>query len=46
MFLKRYEDRSSGAKVFLLLLTETGLRIGEVYSISTDKIDFKNRVIK
>ncbi len=34
-----------GAKAFFILLTETGLRIGEVLSLKLDQIDFKHRII-
>nr|WP_012386998.1 tyrosine-type recombinase/integrase [Sulfolobus islandicus]ABE99687.1 integrase [Sulfolobus islandicus] len=35
-----------GAKAYFLLLCETGLRTGEVYSITLDHLDLEHRVIK
>nr|WP_187395297.1 tyrosine-type recombinase/integrase [Sulfolobus islandicus]CDF47326.1 unnamed protein product [Sulfolobus islandicus] len=35
-----------GAKAYFLLLCETGLRTGEVYSITLDQLDLEHRVIK
>ncbi|BDC18203.1 tyrosine-type recombinase/integrase [Acidianus sp. HS-5] len=35
-----------GAKAFFLLLTESGLRVGEVYSLKIDQLDLENRIIK
>mgnify|MGYP001772572386 FL=1 len=35
-----------GAKTFFLLLAETGLRVGEVYSLKLDQVDLENRVIR
>ncbi|WP_338601411.1 tyrosine-type recombinase/integrase [Sulfolobus tengchongensis] len=35
-----------GAKAFFLLLAETGLRVGEVYSLRVEQVDLANRVIK
>jgi len=35
-----------GAKAFFLLLAESGLRVGEVYSLKMDQLDLENRIIK
>ncbi|BAB65221.1 putative transposase [Sulfurisphaera tokodaii str. 7] len=35
-----------GAKALFLLLTETGLRVGEVLSLKIDQIDLEHRIIK
>lgn len=35
-----------GAKTFFLLLAETGLRVGEVYSLKLDQVDLEARVIR
>ncbi|MEM4371829.1 MAG: tyrosine-type recombinase/integrase, partial [Metallosphaera sp.] len=35
-----------GAKAFFLMLAETGLRVGEVYSLKIDQVDLENRIIK
>jgi integrase len=35
-----------GAKAYFLLLCETGLRTGEVYSITTNQLDLEHRIIK
>nr|WP_020936647.1 tyrosine-type recombinase/integrase [Saccharolobus solfataricus]CDF66449.1 integrase [Saccharolobus solfataricus P2] len=35
-----------GARAFFLLLAESGLRVGEVYSLKLDQLDLENRVIK
>jgi integrase len=35
-----------GAKAFFLLLSESGLRVGEVYSLKMNQIDLENRIIK
>jgi integrase len=35
-----------GAKAFFLLLTESGLRVGEVYSLKMNQLDLENRIIK
>ena len=35
-----------GAKAFFLLLSESGLRVGEVYSLKMDQLDLENRIIK
>ena len=35
-----------GAKTFFLLLAETGLRVGEVYSLKLDQVDLETRVIR
>ncbi|WP_345725203.1 site-specific integrase [Saccharolobus caldissimus] len=35
-----------GAKAFFLLLAESGLRVGEVYSLKIDQLDLENRIIK
>jgi Site-specific recombinase XerD len=35
-----------GAKAFFLLLSESGLRVGEVYSLKMNQLDLENRIIK
>ncbi|BBG25028.1 hypothetical protein IC006_2362 [Sulfuracidifex tepidarius] len=35
-----------GAKTFFLILAETGLRVGEVYSLSVEQVDLENGIIK
>ena len=35
-----------GAKAFFLVLAETGLRVGEVYSLTLDQVDLDNGIIK
>ncbi|QXJ29738.1 putative phage integrase [Saccharolobus shibatae B12] len=35
-----------GAKAFFLILTETGLRVGEVLNLRVDQIDLEHRVIR
>ena len=35
-----------GAKAYFLLLVETGLRVGEVYSIMIDQVDLEHRIIR
>ncbi|WP_256202231.1 site-specific integrase, partial [Sulfuracidifex metallicus] len=35
-----------GAKAIFLLLTETGLRVGEVLGLKVDQIDLDHRIIK
>jgi len=35
-----------GAKAFFLILAESGLRVGEVYSLKMDQLDLENRIIK
>nr|WP_011225175.1 tyrosine-type recombinase/integrase [Sulfolobus islandicus]CAG38214.1 integrase [Sulfolobus islandicus] len=35
-----------GAKAFFLLLAESGLRVGEVYSLKMNQLDLENRIIK
>ena len=34
-----------GVKAFFIILTETGLRVGEVLSLKLDQIDFEHRII-
>ncbi|AEE94438.1 pNOB8-type archaeal integrase [Acidianus hospitalis W1] len=34
-----------GAKAFFLLLTESGLRVGEVLSLKLEQVDFEHRII-
>ncbi|BFI76794.1 tyrosine-type recombinase/integrase [Sulfurisphaera ohwakuensis] len=36
----------TGAKAFFLILAETGLRVGEVYSLSVEQVDLDNGIIK
>nr|WP_011229449.1 site-specific integrase [Sulfolobus sp. NOB8H2]CAA09137.1 hypothetical protein [Sulfolobus sp. NOB8H2] len=35
-----------GAKTFFLILAETGLRVGEVYSLTLEQVDLENGIIK
>ena len=35
-----------GAKTFFLILAETGLRVGEVYSLTVEQVDLENGIIK
>jgi integrase len=35
-----------GAKAFFLILSETGLRVGEVLSLKVDQVDFHHRVVR
>ncbi|MEM0255844.1 MAG: tyrosine-type recombinase/integrase [Saccharolobus sp.] len=40
------EVQEIGAKTYFLLLAETGLRTGELFTIEVDQVDLKHRMIK